>query len=195
MVHHFRKLVTLSCAAAFCVAGQDVEVNTPYVPSPSNTVTAMLKLAGVQKTDTVYDLGSGDGRIVIAAAKEFGARGVGIDINPERVARAQVKAEKAGVGNRTKFEVGDLFNADIRNATVVTLYLLPDVNARVRSKLLTELKPGTRIVSHEFGIKDWPADKEIVVNGSKLYLWTVPEKKITARRICTACAPTADLLP
>jgi len=194
MVHHFRNLAMLSFAAAFCIAGQDVEVNTPYVPSPSNTVTAMLKLAGVQKTDTVYDLGSGDGRIVIAAAKEFGAHGVGIDINPERVARAQVKAERAGVGNRTKFEVGDLFNADIHDATVVTLYLLPDVNARVRSKLLKELKPGTRIVSHEFGIKDWPADKEIVVNGSKLFLWTVPEKT-TARQICTACAPTADSLP
>src|SRR5688572_10950889 len=195
MVHHFRKLVILSLAAAFCVAGQDVEVNTPYVPSPSNTVTAMLKLAAVQKTDTVYDLGSGDGRIVIAAAKEFGARGVGIDINPERVARAQVKAEKAGVANRTKFEVGNLFNADIREATVVTLYLLPDANARVRSKLLTELKPGTRIVSHEFGIKDWPADKEVVVNGSKIFLWTVPDKKLSAKRTCTACAPTADSLP
>jgi ubiquinone/menaquinone biosynthesis C-methylase UbiE len=154
----------------------------------------MLKLAAVQKADTVYDLGSGDGRIVIAAAKEFGARGVGIDINPERVARAQVKAEKAGVANRTKFAVGDLFNADIHEATVVTLYLLPDVNARVRSKLLSELKPGTRIVSHEFGIKDWPADKEVVVNGSKIFLWTVPDKKLSANRTCTACAPGADLL-
>ena len=136
----------------------------------------MLKLAGVTSRDTVYDLGSGDGRIVIAAAKEFGARGVGIEINPERVEEARSNAKKAGVEERVKFETADLFDADLRGATVVTLYLLPDLNLRLRPKLLKELKPGARVVSHAFGMGDWPPEKEELVEGSRIFLWRIPAK-------------------
>lgn len=174
---NLQKSGVLCVIFALGVLAQDVEINVPYVPSPSDTVTAMLKLAKVHKDDKVYDLGSGDGRIVIAAAKQFGAHAVGIDINPERVERARVKAEKAGLTKLTTFLVGDLFNADIHDATVVTLYLLPDVTARVREKLLNDLKPGTRVVSHEFGIQGWPPEKQQSVGGAKIFLWTVPEKK------------------
>ncbi|HEY2012310.1 MAG TPA: methyltransferase domain-containing protein [Bryobacteraceae bacterium] len=148
----------------------------PFVPTPDVVVAAMLKLANVQSSDTVYDLGSGDGRIVIAAAKEYGAHGVGVDINPERVQEANANAKKAGVENLVKFEENDLFNADIHNATVVTLYLLPNVNARLRPKLLKDLKPGTRVVSHSFDMEDWKPEKEEVVDGRHIYLWTIPAR-------------------
>jgi ribosomal protein L11 methylase PrmA len=137
----------------------------------------MLKLARVTKADVVYDLGCGDGRIVIAAAKDYGAKGVGVDINPERIQEARTNAKKAGVEDRVKFEENDLFKADIRGATVVTLYLLPDVNLKLRPKLLADLKPGTRIVSHSFDMEDWKPDAEETVDGRHLYLWTVPAKK------------------
>jgi SAM-dependent methyltransferase len=152
-------------------------LDVPYVPSPNPVVDGMLKLAAVQKTDIVYDLGCGDGRIVITAAKQYGAHGVGIDINPERVSEARANAKQAGVENLVKFEENDLFNADIHNATVVTLYLLPDVNLKLRPKLLRDLKPGTRIVSHSFDMDDWKPEKETTVDGRYLYLWTVPAKK------------------
>src|SRR4026207_1622647 len=125
--------------------------DVPYVPTANNVVLAMLKLAGVKNTDVVYDLGSGDGRIVITAVREFGARGVGVDINPERVKEARENAQKAGVADRAKFVESDLFTADIKAATVVMLYLLTSVNERLRPKLLSELKPGTRVVSNTFG--------------------------------------------
>jgi len=151
--------------------------DVPYVPSPNAVVDAMLKLADVKKTDTVYDLGCGDGRIVIAAAKDYGAHGVGIDINPERIQEARENAKKARVEPLVKFEENDLFDADIHNATVVTLYLLPNVNLRLRPKLLQDLKPGTRVVSHSFDMDDWKPDKEESVDGRTIYLWTIPEKK------------------
>jgi SAM-dependent methyltransferase len=151
-----------------------IPINTPYVTSPEQIVGAMLELARVSSNDTVYDLGCGDGRIVISAAKKYGARGVGIDINPSRVEEARANARSAGVGERVSFEVNDLFDADIRNATVVALYLLPDANLRLRPRLLRELKPGTRIVSHSFDMGDWKPDKEKLVDGDHVYLWTIP---------------------
>jgi SAM-dependent methyltransferase len=139
-------------------------------------VSAMLKLADVTSSDLVYDLGSGDGRIVIAAAMEYGAHGVGIDINPDRVEEARANAKKADVEELVKFEVNDLFDADIHDATVVTLYLLPNLNLRLRPKLLAELKPGTRVVSHEFLMGDWKPEKEETAEGSHIYLWIIPAK-------------------
>jgi ubiquinone/menaquinone biosynthesis C-methylase UbiE len=138
--------------------------DVPYVPTSQEVVDEMLKLAGVKQTDTVYDLGCGDGRIVITAAQKFGAKGVGVDINPERIQEATENAKKAGVTGKVKFVEGDLFTADIHDASVVTLYLLPSVNLKLRPKLLKDLRPGTRIVSHSF---------DMGVNGRKIYLWTV----------------------
>jgi ribosomal protein L11 methylase PrmA len=136
----------------------------------------MLELANVGNSDVVYDLGCGDGRIVISAARKYGARGVGIDLNPARIEEARANASSAGVSDRVSFEVNDLFDADIRNATVVALYLLPDANIRLRPRLLRDLKPGTRVVSHSFDMGDWKPDKEKLVDGDHVYLWTIPKR-------------------
>ena len=162
-------------AAAQSPPPEQIPINTPYVASQPRIVNAMLELAHVTGSDTVYDLGCGDGRIVIAAAQEYGARGVGIDINPARIEEARARARGAGVGDRISFEASDLFDADIHSATVVALYLLPDVNLRLRPRLLRELKPGTRVVSHSFDMGDWKPDKELVVEGEHVYLWTIPQ--------------------
>jgi SAM-dependent methyltransferase len=151
--------------------------DVPYVPTQNAVVEAMLKLAGVKKTDTVYDLGCGDGRIVIMAAKQYGAHGVGIDLNPVRIQEALANAKQAGVENLVKFEENDLFAADIHNATVVTLYLLPSINLKLRPKLLSDLKPGTRVVSHSFDMGDWKPEKEESVDGANIYFWTIPARK------------------
>jgi ribosomal protein L11 methylase PrmA len=153
-----------------------IYINAPYVPTPESVVRAMLKLAGVNKNDVVYDLGCGDGRIVIFAAKEYGARGTGIDLNPKRIDEARANARKAGVEARVKLDVNDLFAADIHDATVVTLYLLPDVNLRLRPKLLKDLKPRTRVISNTFGMGDWKPEKEQIVDGTHIYLWTIPAR-------------------
>jgi SAM-dependent methyltransferase len=150
--------------------------DVPYVPSPNAVVDGMLKLAGVKSTDKLYDLGCGDGRIVIAAAKTYGAHGVGIDIDPQRVAEARENARKAGVENLVSFEEKDLFDADIHEATVVTLYLLPNINRRLHPKLLKDLRPGTRVVSHSFDMDNWKPDKDELVDGRHIYLWTIPAK-------------------
>ena len=151
-------------------------LDVPYVPTSNSVVDAMLKLAGVKNTDVVYDLGCGDGRIVIAAARDFGARGVGVDINPVRIAEARDNAQKAGVAERVRFEERDLFEADVREATVVTLYLLTSVNLKLRPKLLADLRPGTRIVSNTFDMGDWKPDQEITLDGRRILLWTVPAR-------------------
>src|ERR1700686_4933270 len=182
-----RSLATLVLSISLAVAQNSQpkhQVDVPYVPTTEAAVKAMLKLADVKRTDVVYDLGCGDGRIVIAAAKEYGAHGVGIDINPERVKEAKENAAKAGVGNLVRFEENDLFVADIHEATVVTLFLLNSVNERLRPKLLKDLKPGTRIVSNTFGMGDWKPDKELMVGdpvqgfslSHKLFLWTIPQR-------------------
>jgi len=167
-------LVLAPAAFAQNRSPEQAPVNAPYVTTPDRIVNAMLKLAGVKKADTVYDLGCGDGRIVISAARQYGAHGVGIEINPERVEEARAKARKAGVDTLVKFEVNDIFEADIHAASVVTLYLLPDVNLRLRPKLLRDLKPGTRVVSHDFAMGDWKPDKQRIVDGGHIYLWTIP---------------------
>ncbi len=167
----------LAAAPAARIAQDDTpSLDVPYVPTTPELVEQMLKLGQVKSTDTVYDLGCGDGRIVIMAAQKFGAHGVGVDLNPERIREATENAKKAGVTNRVRFVNANLFDADIHNATLVTLYLLPDVNLKLRPKLLKDLKPGTRIVSHSFDMGDWKPEKEVEVNGSRLYLWTVPKE-------------------
>ncbi len=169
--------LVMACAVSGLIAWAQSPTRTPdvpFVPTSQELVVQMLKLANVSKKDTVYDLGCGDGRIVITAAKDFGAHAVGVDINPERIKEANDNAHKAGVADRVQFVEGDLFTADIHSATVVTLYLLPNVNLKLRPRLLKELKPGTRVVSHSFDMDDWKPEKQIDVNGSRLYLWTIP---------------------
>ena len=159
------------------------EPDVPYVPTTEEAVAAMLKLGEVTKNDVLYDLGCGDGRIVIAAAKLYGTRGVGIDINPVRIAEAKENARKAGVENLVRFEENDLFQSDIHEATVVSLFLLTSVNLKLRPKLLQDLKPGTRIVSNTFDMGDWVPEKEFTVDAPedaflsrKLYLWRIPPR-------------------
>lgn len=156
------------------------EPDVPYVPTPEPVVAEMLRLANVKKGDVIYDLGCGDGRIVITAAQKYGTRGVGIDINPERIAEAKANAKKAGVTNLVEFRQQDLFKTKFGEATVVTLYLLPDINVKLRPQLLKQLKPGTRIVSHDFDMGEWKPDKTVQVQGPNrqhtLYLWTVPKQ-------------------
>ena len=149
-----------------------------FVPTPQEVVDAMLKLAKVTKNDVIYDLGSGDGRIPITAAKTYGARGVGIDIDPQRIKEATENLKTAGVGDRVKFLNQDLFTTDISEATVVTLYLLPSLNVKLIPKLNKELKPGTRIVSHAFDMSADGTERKpretLNVNGRTVYFWTIP---------------------
>jgi len=143
---------------------QQKRPEVPYVPTPEEVVVEMLKMADVGKNDVLYDLGCGDGRIVIKAVRELGCRGVGIDIDPVRIKECRKNAVNAGVTDKVEFFVKDLFQADISQATVVTLYLLSKVNLRLRPKLLRELAPGTRVVSHDFGMGEWEPDKSTVIN-------------------------------
>ena len=155
--------------------GPDPQV--PYFPSTDEAVQGMLKLAGTGPGDVVYDLGCGDGRIVIAAARDFGARGVGVEIDPAPLRMAVYQARRAGVTDRVRFVRGDLFEADIGDATVVTLFLFEDLNRRLLPKLRKDLKPGTRIVAHRYGFgPDWPPEKTVDAGASTLYLWTVPAR-------------------
>jgi ribosomal protein L11 methylase PrmA len=170
-------MLACACLAVCLSLGCAVASDVPFVPTPNAVVTRMLEMARVGPKDVVYDLGSGDGRIVIAAARQYGARGVGVDIDPERVKEARLNARKAGVAERVEFREGDLFKADIREATVVTLYLLPRVNLQLRPKLLSDLKPGTRIVSHGFDMGDWQPAATARVSGNIVYYWVVPERK------------------
>ena len=149
-------------------------LDVPYVPTPQSVVDKMLDLAQVGKKDVLYDLGCGDGRIVVTAAKERGARGTGIDLDPARIAEAKENAKRAGVEDRARFRVGDLFETDFSEATVVTLYLLPTINAKLRPQLWKQLKVGTRVVSHAFDMgPEWPPEKTADVEGRKIYYWTI----------------------
>jgi SAM-dependent methyltransferase len=147
-----------------------------YEPSPLPVVRDMLQLASVGPRDVVYDLGSGDGRIPIMAAKTFGARGVGIDIDPTRVAQARENAREAGIGDRVSFRNEDLFDADFSDATVVTLFLSRDVNRRLRPILLRQLRPGTRVVSYWHDMGDWEPDRAVPTERAMIYLWTIPRR-------------------
>lgn len=146
-----------------------------FVPTPHEVVDAMLTVAKVGQGDVLYDLGSGDGRIPITAAQKYGiARGIGIDINPERVREANRNRRKAGVGDRVTFINADLFESNFSDATVVTLYLLPALNLKLLPKLLRELKPGTRVVSHAFHMGSWQPEQTLTVSGRSVYFWTIP---------------------
>jgi len=172
-------MLALAWAGGPALAVEEV----PFVTTPDHVTLAMLELAGVTAGDFVIDLGSGDGRIVITAAKVFGARGLGVEIVPELVERSRVAARRAGVADRVEFRVQDLYDTDLTAATVVTMYLLPEVNLQLRPRLLA-LRPGTRIVSHDWDMGNWRPDRTIVVDvpdkkvgrekSSRLHLWTVP---------------------
>ena len=173
-------LVLTSCFAPLAVTGAATPAapqqgDVVYIPTPQPVVDAMLELAAVTADDIVYDLGSGDGRIVITAAKKYGARGVGVEIDGALVARARKNAAWAGVSDRVQFVQQNLFEADLGKATVVTLYLLQSLNERLRPKLVRELKPGARVVSHVFNMgPEWPAERTITVDRSRVFLWSLP---------------------
>ena len=181
---HFAALALFTSLAVAQTSQPKHQPDVPYVPTTEEAVKAMLKLADVKASDIVYDLGCGDGRIVIEAAKEYGAHGVGIDINPERIQEAEENAKKAGVEKLVRFEENDLFDADIHEASVVTLFLLSSVNLKLRPKLLKDLKPGTRIVSNTFDMGDWKPEKELTLDRTedgiglshRFFLWIVPQR-------------------
>ena len=168
--------VALDGATRAQVARGDRTPDVIFVPTPQEVVEDMLRLANVKKGDVLYDLGSGDGRIPVTAARLYGVRGVGIDIDPERVREARENAKRNGVEHLVQFRQQDLFEADFREATVVTLYLLPDLNLKLMPILLAQLKPGTRIVSHQFDMGDWKPAKKLEADGRTVYFWVIPER-------------------
>ncbi|GAB3526377.1 hypothetical protein GCM10027443_01440 [Pontibacter brevis] len=176
--HSLCTFVLAICTALCLQTGETLAQNldVPYVPTRQVVVDAMLELANVKKDDILYDLGCGDGRIVVTAAKKYGTNGTGVDIDPERISEANANAREANVTDKVRFVKGNLFDVDLSNATVITLYLLPRINMQLRPKLL-QLKPGTRIVSHAFDMGDWKPDQTIEVDGSTIHFWTVPERK------------------
>lgn len=149
------------------------QVNAPFVTTPPEVVRKMLEMAGLGKNDTLYDLGCGDGRIVIEAARRYGARGVGIDINPQRVREAKENARRAGVAARVEFREQDVFDADLREATVVTVYLLPALHVALQPKLQRELRAGARVLSHSFPMGDWKPEQVVQYGGTRIFAWTV----------------------
>jgi SAM-dependent methyltransferase len=161
-----------------CAQPRSKKPDVEYVPTPHHVVAEMLRLVEMKPTDVVYDLGCGDGRVVITAAQQYRARGVGVDIDPKRIRESRANARKASVLDRVKFLQQDLFNTDIREATVVTLYLLPQLNRQLRPKLLSDLRPGTRVVSHDFDMGEWHPDKVIYVPAStyehSVFYWVIP---------------------
>jgi hypothetical protein len=191
-----RAVAVAGLAALFCATSALAQTATPkseprrpdviFVPTPEDVVEEMLKVANVTGKDVLYDLGSGDGRIPITAAKKFGTRGIGVDIDPERIKEANENLKNSGVGDKVKFIQGDLFEMDLSPATVITLYLLPALNLKLRPKIL-KLKPGTRIVSHDFDMGDWKPEKTIKVGTRNVYFWTVPDAA-TAAKIGTTAA-------
>jgi SAM-dependent methyltransferase len=178
-----KALLLLAGLAAATVSAAQGDIDVPFVVTPDHVTREMLKLADVKPSDYLIDLGSGDGRIVIVAARQFGARGLGVEIVPDLVDKSRENARKAGVADRAEFRVQDLFATDLSRATVITMYLLPDVNLLLKPRL-RQLKPGTRIVSHDWDMgADWPPDRTVVVDVpdkqlgrekvSRLHLWVV----------------------
>jgi hypothetical protein len=167
-------------AAGFASAAQPFwylkNLDSPFVPTNQATVEAMLRIANVTASDYLIDLGSGDGRILITAARQYGARGLGVDLDPELVKESIANARMTGVADRARFEQRDLFDTEISKASIVTLYLLPEVNMKLRPRLLAQLRPGTRVVSHGFGLGDWQPDVKLSVRGtgSEVFFWVVP---------------------
>jgi len=186
MMANFRlilySVLLLISLGSFCLTGCYVPF-VRYVPTPDDVVVEMLQLARVDRDDLVYDLGCGDGRFVITAARVFGARGVGVDIDPDRIRESEENARRAGVTDRVKFFVQDLFQTDIREATVVTLYLFPDLNLKLRPKLFRELRPGTRVLSYKYDMGEWEPDSQRTVDKPRVspkeappvyYFWVIP---------------------
>ncbi len=171
-------LAAIGLVSVRLIGQQAVRVpDTVYLPTPDRVVATMLRMANVGRGDVVYDLGSGDGRIVIAAVKEFGAaRGVGVELDAARIREANENARRAGVADRVEFRRQDLFETDLRPATVVTLYLGAGMNQRLRPKLLAELDAGSRIVSHAFDMGDWPALETQMVDNRPVFLWKVEKR-------------------
>lgn len=163
----------LLCVPSAAAAIPEDELDVPYVPTPMRVVERMLDMAGVGQQDYLIDLGSGDGRIAIAAARR-GARTLGVDIDPMRIDEANSAARLAGVEARARFRRQDLFRTPLREASVVTMYLLPEINLTLRPRLLTELRPGARILSHNFHLAEWQADAEEEIDASRIYMWIVP---------------------
>lgn len=167
-----------AAGAAAQVPAQEASTRRPdviYVPTPQEVVDAMLDVAKVGASDVVYDLGCGDGRIVVTAAKKFGARGVGIDIDPQRIKEANENVASNGVGDKVEIREADLFETDLSEASVVTLYLLSSLNLKLRPKLWSELKVGSRVVSHAFNMGDWEPEQTLDVNGRTVYYWTITD--------------------
>jgi len=186
----------LLCAAATATAAEESatrpkrKLDVWYVPTPHEIVDRMLDVAKVRTGDVVYDLGCGDGRMVIAAAKKFGTRGVGVDLDPARIREARAKAKQAGVDGLVTFQVADMFQTDIREATVVMLYLLPELNRRLKPKLFAELRPGARVVSHDWDMgRDWPPDQYVKLGGDGIYLWIMPERDARKRPATDSPSP------
>ncbi len=152
-------------------------LDVPFVPTPQQVVDKMLELAKAQKTDFLIDLGSGDGRIPVTAAQRFGVKALGVDINPQRIKEANERAQAAKVTNLVEFRQEDLFQTDLSQANVLTMYLLPSVNLKLRPKILSDMRPGARVVSHAFDMGDWAPEQKVSVDGRTVYLWTVPPKK------------------
>jgi ribosomal protein L11 methylase PrmA len=170
-------LLAIAMLAFAPAAAQTVSPDVIYVPTPQGVVEDMLRLAELKKGDVLYDLGSGDGRIAVTAAKKYGVRAVGIDIDPARIWEAEQNARGAGVEHLVTFRREDLFKADFREATVVTLYLLPALNLKLRPRLWAELRPGTRIVSHQFDMGDWAPEKKLETEGRVVYFWRISGAK------------------
>ena len=173
----FACLLCVSASLGAQWAYNDYEGDVPYVPTPPEVVDAMLELADLKAGDILYDLGSGDGRIVITAAQRYGVKGIGIDISPDLIEEARANAKEAGVAGKVRFQQGNFFEADISEASVVTLYLLSTINLKLKPKLLKELKPGTRVVSHRFSMGTWKPEIEILAGGRPVYLFVVPERE------------------
>lgn len=162
-----------STPAAPAARAEPPRLDVPFVRTHDRIVDLMLELGAVTGDDVLYDLGCGDGRIAITAAHRLGTRAVGIDIDPQRIVESRENARRAGVEGRVRFAVQDLFETDLREATVVMLYLLPEVNLRLRPKLLRELRPGARVVSHQYDMGDWKPDRVVELGGETVYLWTI----------------------
>jgi SAM-dependent methyltransferase len=171
----FTALIAAALAASATTAPGEVQRDVVYVPTPHEVVEHMMEMAEVKAGDYVIDFGCGDGRMVIAAAK-IGARGYGVDIDPERIEEANANAKEAGVTDKVEFEVANLFDKDLGDADVMAMYLLTEINLKLRPKILSDMKPGARIVSHAFGMGEWEADKSAVVDGKRVFMWYVPAK-------------------